>query len=98
MNRRSPHRLPLQRRTEDATDDIMGRSEVIILATVLLVGGSAFLLEGLGPDTVRIIAITACCLLILLMVAGMFFRARAKRRRALAEPEVPFTAEQDPHP
>lgn len=61
----------------------MGRAEWIILLTFVLVGGGAFALEKAGPDAVRIIAISACSLLVLLMVVGMVMRHRAKRRKGM---------------
>ena len=51
--------------------------------TFVLVGGGAFAIEKAGPDAARVIAITACCLLILLMVVGMVMRARAKKRKSM---------------
>ena len=60
----------------------MGRGEAIILISVVLIGAGAFALEGLDPSTIRVLAITLCSLLILLMTVGLVMRARAKRRRA----------------
>ena len=63
----------------------MGRTEFIMLLAVIFVGAGAFALESLSAETVRIIAITACCTLIALMVVGMFMRARVKKRRHQTE-------------
>ncbi len=61
----------------------MGRAEVIILLSFVLVGAGAIALESAGPAAVRITAITACSLLVTLMVVGLFMRARVKKRRSL---------------
>lgn len=65
----------------------MGRAEWTILLTFALVGGGAFALESAGPDAVRIVAISACSLLILLMVVGMVVRARVKKRKSVEAAE-----------
>ena len=57
------------------------RAEVIILLSIGLVGAGALALEKADPDAVRIIAISACLLLIALMAVGMVMRARAQKRR-----------------
>ncbi|MAG57061.1 MAG: hypothetical protein CMJ83_12280 [Planctomycetes bacterium] len=62
----------------------MGRAELIILLSIVLVGASAFALETLDHETVRIVGIGACLLLISLMVVGMVYRGRVRRRRTLA--------------
>lgn len=70
----------------------MRRAETIILLTILLVGVAAFILERLGPDAVRLIAIGFCCFLLLLVAIGLVLRLRLKRKSPL--PGIP----QDPVP
>ena len=57
------------------------RAEFIILLSIALVGAGALALERADPDAVRVIAISACSLLIILMVGGLFMRARAQKHR-----------------
>lgn len=70
----------------------MGRAEIIILVSFVLVGAGALALESAGPDAVRIIAISACLLLIALMVIGLVMRARIKKRRSLEASRNPDAA------
>jgi len=60
----------------------MGRTEVIILLSFVLIGGGAIALESAGPSAVRIIGITACLLLVTLTVVGLVMRARVQKRRS----------------
>ena len=54
------------------------RQELIIIAAILLIGAGALGLEHLSPDSVRIIAIVLCFILLAAFIAG--YVARARRR------------------
>ena len=59
-----------------------GGAELVVLIGFVVVVAIAFGLEQLAPSTIRIIAITFCCLLLLAVFTGLIMRSRAKRRHA----------------
>ena len=68
------------------------RAEYVILLAVVIITAGALALEAVDVDGVRIVAITFCLLLVVLLVGGLVARVRVRMRGGQPDASEPTDA------